>query len=115
MIEIMSGFNFVKVYIDDLIIFSKCEKDHYKHVKSVLIMLYDNHVSVNFDKSEFCKDEVIFLGQWVSKNGVRANINNMKNLGKSGTPKSKKDIEILVAIYNGIVYTYQIKASKSHL
>ena len=46
---------FVCVYIDDLIIFSKSPEEHLKHVNTVLDLLRENALSVNVKKSFFRK------------------------------------------------------------
>jgi hypothetical protein len=49
-------------YLDDILIFSKILEEYKKHVKEVLDTLHVYNLSVNREKSEFHKYEIVFLG-----------------------------------------------------
>jgi hypothetical protein len=60
---------FVVVFIDDILVFSKTEKEHAKHLKLVLQKLKEHKLYAKRSKCEFWLKEVSFLGHIVS-NGV---------------------------------------------
>jgi hypothetical protein len=60
---------FVVVFIDDILVFSKTEKEHAKHLKLVLQKLREHKLYAKRSKCEFWLKEVSFLGHIVS-NGV---------------------------------------------
>lgn len=62
---------FVVVYIDDLLIFSKTEEDHYRHIETVFKRLSENELYVGTKKCTFFAEEVEFLGLIVGKHGIR--------------------------------------------
>ncbi|KAL0556899.1 hypothetical protein IC582_005416 [Cucumis melo] len=61
---------FVIVFIDDILIYSKTEAEHEKHLRMVLQTLRDNRLYAKFSKCEFWLKQVSFLGHVVSKAGV---------------------------------------------
>ncbi|KAL4020776.1 hypothetical protein IC575_019563 [Cucumis melo] len=62
--------NFVIVFIDDILIYSKTEAEHEEHLRMVLQTLRDNKLYAKFSKCEFWLKQVSFLGHVVSKAGV---------------------------------------------
>jgi len=62
--------DFVVVYIDDILIFSRNTEDHYKHLDIVLQRLKGNKLYVRRKKCEFFVEETEFLGMIVGKKGV---------------------------------------------
>lgn len=50
------------VYIDDIIIFSKTEDEHFEHIKNIFRALEESNMKVQLDKCNFFKKEVKFLG-----------------------------------------------------
>jgi hypothetical protein len=61
---------FVVVFIDDILIFSKMEEEHEKHLRLVLEKLRSNQLYTKFSKCEFWLTEVTFLGHVISAGGV---------------------------------------------
>ncbi|KAL0534123.1 hypothetical protein IC582_028404 [Cucumis melo] len=61
---------FVILFIDDILIYSKTEAEHEKHLRMVLQTLRDNKLYEKFSKCEFWLKQVSFLGHVVSKAGV---------------------------------------------
>jgi hypothetical protein len=61
---------FVVVFIDDILIFSKMEEEHEKHLRLVLEKLRSSQLYAKFSKCEFWLTEVTFLGHVISAGGV---------------------------------------------
>jgi hypothetical protein len=61
---------FVVVFIDDILIYSKNETEHLKHLRIVLQRLRDHKLYANFSKCEFLLDSVKFLGHTSSSEGI---------------------------------------------
>ena len=75
--ELMNGVfrpyldSFVIVFIDDILVYSKTEEDHVRHLRIVLQRLREEKLYAKFSKCEFCHTSVTFLGHVVSKEGIR--------------------------------------------
>ncbi|KAK8940812.1 hypothetical protein KSP39_PZI010806 [Platanthera zijinensis] len=61
---------FVIVFIDDILVYSQCEEDHFKHLHLVLETLRRNELYAKFSKCEFWLPSVAFLGHIVSGEGI---------------------------------------------
>ena len=62
---------FVIVFIDDILIHSRNEKDHASHLRIVLKTLKDHQLFAKFSKCEFWLQSVAFLCHIVSREGIR--------------------------------------------
>ena len=57
------------VFIDDILIYSKSEVEHTKHLLIVLQVLKEKKLYARFSKCEFWLKEVSFLGHVISSDG----------------------------------------------
>jgi hypothetical protein len=61
---------FVVIFIDDILIFSKTEEEHEKHLRMVLEKLRSNQLFAKFSKCEFWLTKVAFPRHVISARGV---------------------------------------------
>jgi hypothetical protein len=61
---------FIVVFVDDILIFSKTEEEHEKHLRLVLEKLRSNQSYAKFNKCEFWLTEVAFFRHVISAGGV---------------------------------------------
>ena len=57
---------FVIVFIDDILVYSKTKEDHAKHLSIVLQTLREHQLYAKFSKCEFWLDQVEILGHVIS-------------------------------------------------
>jgi hypothetical protein len=71
--EVLREFTgkFVIVYLDDILIFSKTEAKHLKHLAIVMKKLQQEKLLINMKKSSFMKKNLIYLGFLISANQLR--------------------------------------------
>jgi hypothetical protein len=70
---------FVVVFIDDILIYSKDDREHEEHLRLVLQKLRDNRLYAKFSKCKFWLDEIPFLGyhlQWRNRSRSRQSTRN---------------------------------------
>ena len=65
--------DFVVVYLDDILVYSKTEADHQKHLRLVLEKLREEKFYACLQKCEFAKPEIKFLGHIVGAEGIKVN------------------------------------------
>jgi hypothetical protein len=71
--EVLKEFigKFVIVYLDEILIFSKTEGEHLRHLTSVMEKLQQEKLLINLKKSSFMKKELIYLGFVISSNELK--------------------------------------------
>nr|GEX93718.1 putative reverse transcriptase domain-containing protein [Tanacetum cinerariifolium] len=80
---------FVIVFIDDILVYSKDEEEHGKHLKIILELLNKERLYVKFLQCDFWLDLVQFLGHVIDLSGVHvdpAKIKTIKNWAAPTTP-----------------------------
>ena len=60
-------------FLDDILIYSKTQEEHIKHLKMVLDLLREHQLSAKERKCEFLKTEIHYLGHVLSSKGVDMN------------------------------------------
>ena len=65
---------FVVVFIDDILVYSKDANDHEQHLRIVLQILRENQLFAKLSKCDFWLKEVSFLGHIVSAEGIRVDL-----------------------------------------
>src|SRR5688572_2502224 len=77
--EFMSELDkFVVVFIDDILIYSKTEEEHAKHLRIVLTRLREHQLYAKFSKCAFWLEEIQFLGHVLSANGIAVDPSKVK-------------------------------------
>jgi hypothetical protein len=71
---------FVVVFIDDILIYSKNEEEHAKHLRIVLMRLREHQLYAKFSKCVFWLEEIQFLGHILSANGIAVDPNKVKDI-----------------------------------
>jgi hypothetical protein len=71
---------FVVVFIDDILIYSKNEEEHAKHLRIVLTRLKEHQLYAKFSKCAFWLEEIQFLGHVLSANGIVIDPSKVKDI-----------------------------------
>ena len=77
MTRVLMGLNpaddsdFVAVYIDDVLIFSRTLEEHIEHLKSVITRLQESGLKLKPSKCHFLREEVEYLGHVITPQGLK--------------------------------------------
>ena len=91
---------FAIVYLDDILIFSRNHHEHLEHIRQVLQILKDNSLYAKWEKCEFCKTSMPFLGHVVSTEGISVDPEKISSIVSWPTPRSVKDIQRFLGLAN---------------
>jgi hypothetical protein len=83
---------FVVVFMDDILIFSKTEEEHEKHLRMVLEKLRSNQLYAKFSKCEFWLTEVAFLGHVISAGGISVDPSKVRDVLNWMPPMNASEI-----------------------
>ena len=93
---------FVKVFMDDTLIYSKDMETHFEHIRMVLEKFKEANLTINVDKSEFARREVAFLGHIITPKGIKRSPEKVEAILNWPLPQNIKDIQR----FNGICQWY---------
>nr|GEW08671.1 putative reverse transcriptase domain-containing protein [Tanacetum cinerariifolium] len=79
---------FVIVFIDDILIYSKDEKEHEEHLRQILKLLKKEELYAKFSKREFWIPKVQFLGHVIDSQGIHMDPAKIKFVKDWASPKS---------------------------
>ncbi|KAD2805401.1 hypothetical protein E3N88_38778 [Mikania micrantha] len=100
---------FVIVFIDDILIYSKTEQEHEDQLKKVLELLRAEQLYAKFSKCEFWLKEVHFLGHVINKDGIHvdpAKIEAIKNWTTPSTPTEIRSFLGLAGYYRRFIANF---------
>nr|GEY78671.1 hypothetical protein [Tanacetum cinerariifolium] len=84
---------FIIMFIDDILVYSKEEEEHGKHLKIILELLKNERLYTKFLKCDFWLDSVQFFGHVIDRSGVHvdpAKIKAIKSWAAPTTPTKKE-------------------------
>ena len=89
---------FVVVFVDDILIYSKSKEDHEGHLRVVLQTLREHQLYTKFSKCELWLTEVRFLGHVVSASGVSVDPEKVEAVMSWERPKSVFEIHSFLGL-----------------
>ncbi|XP_076910043.1 putative mitochondrial protein AtMg00860 [Bidens hawaiensis] len=100
---------FIIVFIDDILIYSKSENDHKKHLHTILDLLRKEQLYAKFSKCEFWLKEVQFLGHIVYEKVIHvdpAKIEAVKNWKPPTTNTKVRSFLGLAGYYRRFIHYF---------
>ena len=78
--------------VDDILVSGKDDKEHLENLNHVIHQLEKHGLRCRLDKTELMKDEVVYLGHKINRNGTSAVSSKIEDLLKMPEPKDKKQL-----------------------
>nr|GFB92788.1 putative reverse transcriptase domain-containing protein [Tanacetum cinerariifolium] len=83
---------FMIVFIDDILIYSKDEKEHEEYIKAILELLKKEELYAKFSKCEFWIPKVQFLGHVIDSQGIYVDPAKIESIKDWASSKSSTEI-----------------------
>ena len=102
MSQLFSGkeWDFVSVYLDDVLIASPNIKEHLEHVKKVLLRIGEAGLRLKPSKCVFAADEIEYLGHTLTAEGVKPNSGKIEAVNSFPRPSTVKEVKSFLGLAN---------------
>ena len=91
--KVLEGLSYAMTYLDDIIIFSKNEEDHLRHLEEVFHQLRQAGLKMKHSKCDFFKSKIHYLGQLISADGISPLPDKLDTIKNMPMPKDVKEIK----------------------
>lgn len=81
------------VYLDDIVVFSNSPEEHLVNTRKVLQKLREANLYCSKKKTKLFREEIKFLGHWISSKGIRVDNEKVEQVLNWKTPRSSKCIK----------------------
>jgi len=98
--DILRGLDFVFAYIDDVLIASRDEIEHYQHVRTVFERFQEYGIAINPAKCVFATDKMPFFGHVIDKGSCRPNAERITVIHEWALPNTKKQLQRFLGSLN---------------
>nr|GEX81116.1 putative reverse transcriptase domain-containing protein [Tanacetum cinerariifolium] len=95
---------FVIIFIDDILIYSKDEKEHEEHLKAILELLKKEELYAKYSKCEFWIPKVQFLGHVIDSQGIHVDLAKIEKDWAS--PKSPTEIRQFIGLAGKVKFEW---------
>jgi len=92
--------DFVVVYLDDILIYSKTLEEHHQHVRLVLAKFREHNLLINPEKSEFHTQKIDFVGYTITPNQVHMQREKTNALRDWKVPTTVTDVRSFLGFTN---------------
>ncbi|KAK2449583.1 hypothetical protein QL285_008768 [Trifolium repens] len=89
---------FVVIFIDDILIYSKDHQEHAEHLRIVLEILREKQLYAKFSKCEFWLSEVKFLGHAISQGGVSVDPSKVEAVLNWERPRNVSEVRSFLGL-----------------
>ena len=89
---------FVIVFIDDILVYSRDEEEHANHLRLALQTLREKQLYAKFNKCEFWLDQVVFLGNIVSGEGIKVDLKKIEAVLNREPPKNVPELRSFLGL-----------------
>ena len=91
--EVLTDCNFAMGYLDYIIIFSKTEEEHLKHLETIFNRLREAGLKLKLQKCSFFKKHIQYLGHLISDEGIKPLLKKLESIAKMPIPKNAKQVK----------------------
>ena len=90
--------NFVLVFLDDILVYSKNEEEHEEHLRLTLQLLREHQLYANLTKCDFYRDRIQYLGHIISEEGISMGPEKIEAIMNWPTPRNVTDVRSFMGL-----------------
>ena len=90
--------HFVQVFLDDILIYSKNEKEHEEHLRLVLTCLREHKIFGKLSKCYFFQKEIHYVGHIISGEGILVDPEKVKAIEDWPIPKNAHEVHSFMGL-----------------
>lgn len=98
--EIMAPIENTIVFVDDIIVFAKTEREHLALLDQTFNRLAKRNVIINLDKSKFFTQSINYLGFEIEEHGFKPDLSRLENFHRWEPPTTRKQLQRLLGKIN---------------
>ena len=102
MAEVIEGLDGVVCHIDDLLVWGKDQEQHDARLHALLKKLEQAGVTLNVDKCELSRSEVVFLGHVITSTGIRPDPEKTQAIRDMKEPTNVSELRSFLGMVNQV-------------
>ena len=92
--KVLKGLDkFAVMYLDNIIIFSKDEEEHFEHLRIIFQRLKEAGLKLKRLKCDFMKTQIQYLGHLISSEGTQPLPEKLKSIENMPAPRNPKEVK----------------------
>ncbi|GBG89125.1 hypothetical protein CBR_g48834 [Chara braunii] len=88
----------ILIYLDDMLVYSRTLDEHIVHLRAVLDRLRLAKYKANLDKCQFAKQELEYLGHYVTPKGIRPLVDKIQAIEDWPEPRCTTDVRSFMGL-----------------
>ena len=80
-------------YLDDIIIYSRSEKEHLEHLEEIFSRLKAAGLKLKLEKCCFFNKHIQYLGHLISAEGIQPLLEKLESIANMPAPKNPKEVK----------------------
>jgi hypothetical protein len=89
---------FVIVFLDNILVYSKTEKEHEKHLRMVLQVLREHQLYAKLSKCSFYQRKIHYLGHIISKEGIAVDPEKVEAIREWSAPRNVVEVRSFMGL-----------------
>jgi hypothetical protein len=89
---------FVIIFLDDILVYSKTEEEHDKHLRMVLQMLREHQLYAKLSKCSFYQRQIHYLGHIISKEGIDVDPEKVQAIQEWPVPRNVAEVRSFMGL-----------------
>jgi hypothetical protein len=85
-------------FLDDILVYSKTEEEHEKHLRMVLQVLREHHLYAKLSKCSFYQRQIHYLGHIISKEGIIVDPKKVEAIQEWSTPRNVEEFRSFMGL-----------------